>query len=202
MPIIYLLSNPAMPGIIKIGNTSQNDVQSRMAQLYTTGVPVPFECVYAAEVPDAIALERALHNAFAPQRVNPRREFFQIDPTQALGIIKLIQIKEVTPQVLAQKSEISEAELEAGQAIKKRRPNLNFEEMQIPIGSQLVNISTGELIVVASAKTVMFRDQELSLTAATRFAQELEYNVAPTPYWTYNGKSLQEIYDETYLREI
>lgn len=201
MPIIYLLTNPVMPGIVKIGNTSQNDVQSRMAQLYTTGVPVPFECVYAAEVPDAIGLEKALHNAFAPQRINPKREFFQIDPTQALGIIKLIQIKEVTPQVLAQKSEISEAELDAAQAVKKRRPNLNFDEMQIPYGSQLINISTGESVQVASPKTVIFRDQELSLTAATKIALELDYNVAPTPYWTFNGKSLQEIYDETYLRE-
>ena len=26
----------------------------------------------------------------------------------------------------------------------------------------------------------------------------LEYSVQPTPYWTYNGKNLQEIYDETY----
>ena len=202
MPIIYLLTNPAMPGIVKIGNTSRNDVQSRMAELYATGVPVPFECVYAAEVPDAVALEKALHNAFAPQRLNPKREFFQIDPTQALGIIKLIQIKEVTPQVLAQRSEISEAELDAAQAIKKRRPNLNFEEMQIPLGSELVNISTGEAVIVFSPKTVKFREQELSLTAATKLALELDYTVAPTPYWTFNGKSLQAIYDTTYLREM
>ncbi|MEI6343800.1 MAG: GIY-YIG nuclease family protein [Verrucomicrobiota bacterium] len=28
--------------------------------------------------PDEV--ERALHIAFAPQRINPKREFFQIDP--------------------------------------------------------------------------------------------------------------------------
>ena len=48
--IIYLLTNPAMPGIVKIGKTTQEDVKVRMQQLYQTGVPLPFECVYAATV--------------------------------------------------------------------------------------------------------------------------------------------------------
>jgi len=46
--IVYVLINPAMPGLIKIGRTNQEDVKYRMSQLYTTGVPLPFECVYAA----------------------------------------------------------------------------------------------------------------------------------------------------------
>lgn len=198
MGTLYLLVNPAMPGLVKIGITNQDDVQSRMAQLYTTGVPVPFECVYAAEVNDPSAVERALHNAFGPQRINPKREFFQIDPGQAIGIIKLLQIREVTPHVLAQRSEISEAEIEAGTAIKKRRPNLNFTEMQIPLGEKIINTSTGEEATILTERSVIFREQEMSLTAATRLALELDYNVAPTPYWTHNGVNLQEIYDRTY----
>lgn len=198
MGTLYLLINPAMPGLVKIGITTQDDVQSRMAQLYTTGVPVPFECVYASEVSDPLKVERALHNAFGPQRINPKREFFQIDPGQAIGILKLLEVREVTPHVLAQRSEISEVEIEAGTAIKKRRPNLNFTEMQIPIGETIVNTNTGEEAIIVSSKTVLYREEELSLTAATRLALELDYNVAPTPYWTYNGVNLQEIYDRTY----
>ena len=41
--IVYVLTNPAMPGIVKIGRT-QSDLGSRLSQLYSTGVPVPFEC--------------------------------------------------------------------------------------------------------------------------------------------------------------
>ena len=55
------------------------DVKSRMAQLYTTGVPLPFECVYAVRVPNCERVETALHTAFGPDRINPRREFFEID---------------------------------------------------------------------------------------------------------------------------
>jgi len=44
--IVYVLANSAMPDIVKIGNTTQADIKTRMNQLYTTGVPVPFECVF------------------------------------------------------------------------------------------------------------------------------------------------------------
>ena len=44
MGIVYVLTNPAMPGIVKIGKTHAS-LGSRLSQLYSTGVPVPFECV-------------------------------------------------------------------------------------------------------------------------------------------------------------
>jgi len=74
--IIYLLSNPAMPGILKIGKTTKEDVKLRMKELYSSGVPLPFECVYAAKVKNIDEVERALHTAFSPDRLNPKREFF------------------------------------------------------------------------------------------------------------------------------
>ena len=47
--IVYVLTNPAMPGIVKIGMTEREDVQRRMTELYSTGVPLPFECVIARQ---------------------------------------------------------------------------------------------------------------------------------------------------------
>ena len=46
--IVYVLSNPAMPDIVKIGKT--RDINQRLSSLYSTGVPLPFKCVYAKEV--------------------------------------------------------------------------------------------------------------------------------------------------------
>ncbi|MFT7387743.1 MAG: hypothetical protein ACI8VC_000984 [Candidatus Endobugula sp.] len=40
--IVYVLTNPAMPGIVKIGKTSRDSVDARLNELYSTGVPVPF----------------------------------------------------------------------------------------------------------------------------------------------------------------
>ncbi|NBO92714.1 MAG: GIY-YIG nuclease family protein, partial [Planctomycetia bacterium] len=46
--IVYVLTNEAMPGLIKIGLTSDS-VESRLTSLSShTGVPLPFECYFAA----------------------------------------------------------------------------------------------------------------------------------------------------------
>ena len=47
--IVYVLTNPAMPGMVKIGKTGR-EVEARLNDLYTTGVPLPFECAYAGRV--------------------------------------------------------------------------------------------------------------------------------------------------------
>ncbi|MFN3446329.1 MAG: GIY-YIG nuclease family protein, partial [Bacteroidia bacterium] len=39
--LIYILTNPAMPGLVKIGKTNRADVKQRMFELYSTGGPVP-----------------------------------------------------------------------------------------------------------------------------------------------------------------
>ena len=50
--IVYVLSNPAIPGIVKVGMTDRPDVQRRMSDLHTTGVPIPFDCLIAREIED------------------------------------------------------------------------------------------------------------------------------------------------------
>ena len=55
--IVYILTNEAMPGLIKIGRTN-GEVSERVRQLDTTPIPLPFECFYAAEVTDADRVEK------------------------------------------------------------------------------------------------------------------------------------------------
>jgi len=156
--IVYILLNPAFPNMIKIGMTTNEDVKMRMAQIYTTGVPLPFECVYAAKVQNHEKVEKALHTAFGPDRVNPRREFFEIDAAQAIAIIKLMEIEDVTPRVANEKEEVDDVDREAGEAYaKKKRPRFSFSEMNIPIGSELVSVANGEIVSVVSDRTVKFR---------------------------------------------
>ncbi len=197
--IVYVLVNPAMPNMIKIGMTTAEDVKFRMAQLYTTGVPLPFECVYAARVSNHEAVEKALHVAFGPNRVNPKREFFEIEATQAIAIIKLMAIEDVTPNVAREAEVVDEVDRDAGAAYaRKKRPRFSFSEMNIPVGSELVSVTNGETVTVHSDRSVLFRGQETSLTNATRVILENGYHVAPGPYWTFNGRRLRDIYDETY----
>jgi hypothetical protein len=197
--IVYLFENPAMPGLIKIGITLRGDAQTRMSELYSTGVPVPFNCVYSAKVKDPEKVERALHNAFGPNRINPKREFFEIEAGQAIGIIKLLQIQEITTQVIQQsENDIDLPSRQAAERLIKRRPRFNFIEMQIPIGSEIVFISTGETARVFSENAVLFRNEEMSLTKATKIALDYDYNIAPGTYWSFNGRRLRAIYNDTY----
>lgn len=196
--IVYILTNPAMKGLVKIGMTIREEVSIRMAELYSTGVPVPFECSFAGRVADVKAVERAFHIAFGPYRINPNREFFEIEDTQAVELLKLMCIEDVSPSVKTELNKVDEVSRDSGLRMKQKRPNLNFEEMAITIGSMLQSNYNHETCEVVDAKKVNFRGEVMSLTRATREMLELEYSVQPSPYWVYEGKILKDIYDETY----
>lgn len=198
LSIVYVLTNPAMPGLVKIGYTLSEDAASRISQLYSTGVPFPFKLEFAAKVTNADEVERALHRAFAPSRINPKREFFAIEADQAIAILRLLHTEDVTNEVQQSPSPIESQEVSAANEYEARRPNLNFEEMGIPIGSELAFRDGGSTVRVTAPKKVRLEDEELSLTAATRTLLGLDYSVAPGPYWTFNGRSLRDIYNETY----
>jgi hypothetical protein len=61
--------------IIKIGITS-GDVQARINQLYTTGVPFKFRIIKTIETANYSELEHSLHKLLDPYRINKSREFF------------------------------------------------------------------------------------------------------------------------------
>jgi hypothetical protein len=189
-----------MPRLVKIGCTAQGEVGARLNQLYSTGVPFPFEVEFAARVPNIEEVEQALHQAFAPNRVNPRREFFEIDPSQAIAILKLLHVEDATQEVEQEAVAVDPQDSAAAQQYRARRPPLNFVEMGIPIGSSLLFTRTDATVTVIAPRQVSLEGTETSLTAATRSLLGIPYHVAPAPYWTFNGRTLQDIYDETYQR--
>jgi hypothetical protein len=197
--IVYVLSNPAMPGIVKIGKTARGNVEARLNELYSTGVPVPFECEYAGRVADESKVEKAFHLAFGPYRLNPNREFFEIEPEQAITLLQLMAIEDVTPSLRKEAEAVDIESKDASRKLKSRRPNFNFTEMGISKGEILeFTQPPNEEVVVISEKKIMFRGEESSLTAATRELLDNEYDVAPGPYWRYKGRVLREIYNKTY----
>ncbi|TGE15535.1 GIY-YIG nuclease family protein [Hymenobacter elongatus] len=198
LSVVYVLTNPAMPGLVKIGRTSHNDAKTRIDQLYTTGVPVPFTLEFVCKVPNSEEVEKALHVAFSPYRVNAKREFFSIDANQAIAILKLLHVQDATLEIENQPSILEQSEIDAGTQMKRKRPNLNFDEMKIPIGTTLTCLTNGASATIANSKKVSFNGEEMSLTAATRLALGIDYSVAPCPYWTFDGRSLSDIYEETY----
>jgi hypothetical protein len=79
---IYILKNGTFNqdgrAIIKIGFTTK-EMNRRIDQLYSTGVPYRFEIYKSFEVTAFIELEKALHLLLARFRINSEREFFTED---------------------------------------------------------------------------------------------------------------------------
>jgi hypothetical protein len=79
---LYVLSNPSFPGRLKIGWTI--DVATRIGQLFTTGVPTPFQIEFVAAVRDGREAERIAHSVLHRHRVSGNREFFALPVAEAV----------------------------------------------------------------------------------------------------------------------
>jgi hypothetical protein len=192
--VIYLMTNVAMPGMVKIGKTdSVNSLTARLRDLYNTSVPLPFECHFAAEVDDADALERKLHNLFGEFRVNPRREFFRLDPERVVIAVSIGPYREI-----AVTSEAGDAEEQkAVESEKQRRARIDLSGLGIEPGAVLT-FSRDESITatVQPNNKVDYRGSTCSLSAAALNAlTSLGYQTkaaSGSEYWMYEGETLDE----------
>jgi len=84
---VYLLSNPRMPGLLKIGCTSR-PVNERVQELNgATGVPEPFVVDAYFESSSPEQHEAQIHRRLAAQRVKGK-EFFEVDLASALRVVQ------------------------------------------------------------------------------------------------------------------
>ena len=87
---IYILVNPSIPGICKIGYTTTT-VFDRVKQINSaTGVITPWYPVFSYKCPNGRMLEQEIHEelALTGMRVNDKREGFAIDTDSARAIIE------------------------------------------------------------------------------------------------------------------
>jgi hypothetical protein len=200
MPTVYILTNAAMPGIVKIGLTD-GPVETRMRQLDTTGVPLPFEAFLAVEVQDAIGWERALHEAFGDHRVRAAREFFRISPDKPAAILKMLAGQVAAQDVTPKEDVVQEpGDQEALNKARSRKVNFSFDQASIPIGATLQSVFDDNITsTVIGNKKVLFRGEEHSLSSsALVIAREKGFQwsaIAGPAYWKFDDKPLTELRD-------
>lgn len=207
--IVYCLTNPEMPGLVKIGRVEEDTTDAlkrRMQVLYSSGVPVPFELHYAVAVDDVKQTENLLHDAFSHSRENPRREFFRIDPERVVAAMKLTRGRPVAVDNLPDRgddAEISQADLAAQQKARQRENRklsaFSFSSVGIRPGETLVFIRDDSVTAkVLDDKKVEFEGKAASLSGAAGTILEREglySSVAGPLYWKYNGETLREIHE-------
>jgi hypothetical protein len=192
--IVYVLTNEAMPGLVKIGRTN-DDLAGRIRGLYGSGVPLPFELFYACEVKDACFVEAQLQDAFGDHRVSRRREFFRIAPERVKSALLIAEIREIKLGDEIFETAEDKAEVETA----KRRARFQFAMIGMKPGTEL-QLEKDPAIVcktVDDKNRVEFRGDITSLSdAALQAIRGLGYEwpaVSGPWEWTYQGKRLDEI---------
>jgi hypothetical protein len=193
--IIYVLTNEAMPGLVKIGRTTDG-VEVRLSSLSChAGVPLPFECHFAAEVDNGVRVESLLHRLFAPDRLNPRREFVRVEPERVVLAISIGNFREITPGVVF----ADEEEEQALEKVKDRR-----EARGSRLGA--IGINPGDLLyffrnqqvtaTVVSDTHVNLNGEPLALSpAAVKVLQSMGGTTESANgwrYWMFEGELLDE----------
>lgn len=85
---VYVMSNPAMPNLVKVGKSDRDPETHRKYELETTGVPDSFNVEYSVFVDDHDNVERVVHKALSSCRYKPNREFFECSIPTAINAIQ------------------------------------------------------------------------------------------------------------------
>jgi hypothetical protein len=108
---IYIMSNPAHSGLLKIGQTSK-DPLIRRKDLSSTGVLDEFVIEYQALVSDYQRQEKYIHQRLSKVRHSSKKEFFSVSTPEAINIIreqcgdkiKYEEVIHITPEELKKAS--------------------------------------------------------------------------------------------------
>ena len=193
MKTVYILTNQAMPGIIKIGFTD-NSVEQRMKELDKTATPIPFECYYAKRIEKAEFVEKKMHEAFDEFRIRDNREFFRMSPDQAKAALEIASGEDVTPKEDVVENESDRAALDR----ERKRSRFNFSQIGIEPGEILEFKKDPSITAkVVENDQIEFRGNITSLSpAALIIVHEMGYKwtkIAGPQFWMYKGKTLYEL---------
>ena len=192
---IYIMTNPALKDMVKIGFAT--DVETRRKQLSTTALPYEYE-VYATYETSGNLEDKKLHkmidNLNPDLRVSSNREFFVMSPQDAYELLEAIATISGTKDKL-KKVKIADAKKQ-----KVRRPPVNFAKCNIPVGAELVFIEDPSVVVtVVNERKVQYKNEITSLSAISDSIKG--YSTPGPSFFTYNGKKVSDIAEETQWKE-
>jgi len=193
--VVYILTNDYMPGVIKIGYTTQS-IKERLKELDKTGTPWPFRCHFAVETERYKEIEKFVHEAFADYRVRENREFFKISPEKAVAALRIsggTEIKTTDDAIDEQGKALPNP---ISSELKKKR--FNFDKYGIPVGAELCFTRDNEKkCKVVGNGNVEYNGTEYSLSKlALKLLKEIGYNwkyVQGPAFFSFEGTVLTDL---------
>lgn len=186
--------------VIKIGRTQPGTpaaLKKRMGQLFSTNIVLPFDLEYAKAVADCRKTETKLHRIFAHARINPSREFFQIDVEAVIEVLDLYPGEEITLDGDELSTEITQEDIDARNKVEAvaGRGRFSFDALGIPSGAELVSTyDSAKIATVIDGGNVEYNGKIMSVHAAARMAQRQTtgdtHRITGSTRWKYKGKTL------------
>ncbi|SEQ30704.1 Protein of unknown function [Lachnospiraceae bacterium RM5] len=192
---IYIMTNPALKDMVKIGYAT--NVENRRKQLSTTALPYEYE-VYATYETSGNLEDKKLHkmidNLNPDLRITKNREFFVLSPEDAYELLESIAI------ISGTKDKLKRVKVSASKKQKTKRPPVNFVKCGIPMGAELVFTEDPNVVVtVVGERKVQYNDEITSLSAISDKIKG--YSTSGPQFFTYNGKTVSQIAEETQWKE-
>ena len=193
---IYIMTNPCLQNMVKIGYAT--DVEERRKQLSTTALPYDYEIYATYETPGKLEdkkLHKLIDNLNPDLRVSKNREFFVMSPEDAYDLLEAIAMISGSQDRLHKKN-TAHTSVEQ----KTKKPAVNFQKCNIPIGAELVFMDDPTVkVTVVTDRKVQYNNEITSLSAIAKSIKG--YSVAGPSCFTYNGKMVAEIARETQWKE-
>lgn len=206
--LVYILTNPVMPGIVKIGKTKRPEdmIEKRIKELDNTAVPMPFEPFFSLKTVKYDKLEKVIHrelDKLTDTRVRENREFFRIDPELArdllLNISKLIDDAETCDYG----NEAIDDKIDTKGRIKPRSKNTTFSMIGIPINTELIPINDKcPKVIVANDVNLVRLEDGSEDTISNVAVRAMKQQINGFSCYRYKGEKLSDIrkrIDKNYL---
>lgn len=194
---IYIMTNLCLQNMVKIGYAT--DVEERRKQLSTTALPYEYE-IYAVYETLGKLEDKKLHKLIdklnPDLRVTKSREFFVMSPEDAYELLEAIAIISGSQDKLKRIKAAPNAQAEG----KAKKPAVNFQKCNIPIGAELVYVDDPNVkVTVVSERKVQYNNEITSLSAIGGSIKG--YPVSGPSCFTYNGRLVAEIARETQWKD-
>lgn len=141
---IYILSNKSMPGIYKVGITT-NSVRQRATELSSTGVPTEFsiEKIFEVEQIHLREIEKKSHTRLKTKNFHQGKEFFRAPLKEILEVVEDIIFSKTgikAPDIVGLAAQRAEAERlrahESYEAWKKQQAELQERQRIIQVAAR------------------------------------------------------------------
>ena len=209
--VIYILTNPSFPDYIKIGYAT--DIEKRLKQLNRSEtIPFAFR-VYAVYEVETELTDKDLHRLIDSLNPDLRtietfdgrervKEFYAMSAEDAYSLLECIakisgttsSLKKMTPEG----HEVIDEQIAEEVRETARKGPFRFTECGIPVGAEIEFIEDSNIkATVVDDRHIEFNGETTSVSALAQKLKGFDHAVQGTLWFTYNGKRLTDIRDET-----